>query len=51
MLRRFLHAMRSRRAVAAADALAIKVGPHIARDIGLDYPAEPVLRIRLNPII
>lgn len=51
MLRRYLHAMRTRRAAAAADALALKVGPHIARDIGLDYPAGRTVRICLNPII
>jgi hypothetical protein len=51
MLRRYLHAMRTRRAAAAADALALQVGPHIARDIGLDYPADQPVRICLNPII
>jgi hypothetical protein len=43
--------MRTRRAAARTDALALKIGPHIARDIGLDYPMQPAVRICLNPII
>lgn len=44
MFRSFLAAWRARRAAAATQALALRVGPHIARDIAVAYPwAQPTV--------
>lgn len=48
MLRTLIQAWRLRRAVAEQECLALQVGPHIARDIGLGYPPSRPVTICLT---
>jgi len=48
MLRTFIQAWRLRRAAAEQQSLALQVGPHIARDIGIGYPASRPVTISLT---
>ena len=50
MLRRYIHNWQSRRETAATEALALRLGPHIALDIGLDYPHRRAVPVCLNPV-
>lgn len=48
MLRRLIHAWRLRRATTEQECLALRVGPHIARDIGIGYPVSRPVTISLT---
>lgn len=49
MLRRYIRNWRASRETAVTAALALRLGPHIAMDIGLDYP-HPRNVPFLNPV-
>lgn len=48
MLRTFIQAWKLHRVAIEAEALALRVGPHIARDIGIGYPHSRPVTISLT---
>lgn len=48
MLATFIQAWRLRRAAAEQACLALRLGPHIARDIGIGYPASRPVTLILS---